>query len=766
MAPIRNIFACLVHESSECVIDLVRNLRFLDPASAILLYNGGHTSELLTTGFPFDRYGAVVHPTPSPMAWGRLHDFALDCMRFALKELPFDTFTIVDSDQLGTRAGYSNYLATVIEGHREIGLLSSSPGVLHPATHVGPAQTAFKEIEMWRPYLRRFPQGEEKFVHWSFWPSTVFSVDAARDLTHLFATDGELLELLARTHIWATEEVILPTLVALLGYEIVANPCSYDYVKYRTWCTQAQIDAALRREDVFWVHPIRRQYDDALRKRMRESLRQYSSNRGSSMSDSKPKDGPGLVLSVPILNKMRKIQGWLEDEEADLLIVTCSRALSTLCAGSAVVEVGSFCGRSTVVLGSVVQSLGIPSRVYAVDPHNGVVGALDSGTKSLGPTLAIFQRNVAENALASIVETMISPSFEVAWDKPIAFLFIDGLHDYGNVSRDFYHFEPWVIPGGYIAFHDYADYYPGVKLFVDEILSWPQFEKIHCSGSMIVIRKTSADAVTVSERDRPTATADAKTRPDISVRPSADFVSSPLVSCIMPTADRRTLVPQAIRHFLGQDYPNRELIIVDDGADNISDLVPRDERIRYTRLTKRISMGAKHNLACEMARGEVIVHWDDDDWNAERRVSYQLNELLRHSQNTLCGLSRVLYYEPHSKRAWEYVYPAGARPWVLGATFCYFKRFWERHRFPDMNEGADTVFVWNLQNARIVSHQDHTFYIGTVHARNTSPKRPNTGGWRPLSSQDIRCLLNDQDWLFYESFGLQQLQQQAANRVG
>jgi hypothetical protein len=39
MGTIRNIFACLVHESRDCVIDLVRNLHALDPASLILLYN-------------------------------------------------------------------------------------------------------------------------------------------------------------------------------------------------------------------------------------------------------------------------------------------------------------------------------------------------------------------------------------------------------------------------------------------------------------------------------------------------------------------------------------------------------------------------------------------------------------------------------------------------------------------------------------------------------------------------------------------------------
>ena len=43
----------------------------------------------------------------------------------------------------------------------------------------------------------------------------------------------------------------------------------------------------------------------------------------------------------------------------------------------------------------------------------------------------------------------------------------------------------------------------------------------------------------------------------------------PLVSCVMPTADRRQWVPQAIRNFQQQNYPNRELLIVDDGREAV-----------------------------------------------------------------------------------------------------------------------------------------------------------------------------------------------------
>jgi len=433
-----------------------------------------------------------------------------------------------------------------------------------------------------------------------------------------------------------------------------------------------------------------------------------------------------------------------------LLIATAGRALGSLPVGSSFVEVGSFCGRSTVVLASVVKAVGASSRVYAIDPHDGKVGAADQGLQSFLPTREIFERNMAEHALSSVVETIPKPSFEVVWEEPIALLFIDGLHDYENVSRDFHHFEKWIVPGGYAAFHDYAGYYPGVKRFVNELLAERPYEKVRLVNSMIVLRKIADEDPEVSMQPVVQKTS------SVSHQLTTPTTASPLVSCIMPTANRRLFVPQSIRHFLRQDYANRELIIIDDGTDSIADLVPADKRIRYVRLNQRQTIGAKHNLACELAQGEIIVHWDDDDWMAHWRLSYQAQKLLRNSPSTLCGLSHLLFYDPHSNRAWKYVYQAGGRPWVSGATFCYFKSFWKQHRFPDMNEGGDTVFVWELKDANVVPLQDHTFYVATVHPANTSRKHTESHGWHPFPSHEIRCLLDDQSWQFYQDFSSSQ----------
>jgi hypothetical protein len=487
--PVSNVFACLVHESRECVVDLVRNLRFHDPSSVILLYNGGPDRALLDYGFPFERYGAVVCGESRPMRWGWLHGFALDCMRFALANFSFDTLTVVDSDQVALRPGYSSHLRPSL-GPR-VGMLGNSPSVQDRHTRISPAAQAWREFELWRPLLRRFERGEEKYVHWTFWPSTVFTADASRALVRLFNVDEELRGIMSRSQIWATEEVILPTLVSLLGFDIAHNPCSYDYVKYRHHYSLRQLDEALARPDAFWMHPVARRYDDALRRRVRERCNQYERQPSPcvTLPESAAPEGERLFLSWPIIREMREIEGWLEDEEAELLIAATARSLESLPAPHALVEVGSYCGRATVLMGRVAQRLAPEAKIYAVDPHDGRVGALDTGLQHRGPTLERFKRNLAAADLSGMVEIVQRTTAELTWREPVTLLLVDGLHDYANVACDFFRFDALIRTGGFVAFHDYADYYPGVQTFVNELLAAERYRLVGQAGSMIILRK-------------------------------------------------------------------------------------------------------------------------------------------------------------------------------------------------------------------------------------------------------------------------------------
>ena len=223
--------------------------------------------------------------------------------------------------------------------------------------------------------------------------------------------------------------------------------------------------------------------------------------------------------------------------------------------------------------------------------------------------------------------------------------------------------------------------------------------------------------------------------------------AEPLVTCIMPTYNRRSFVPQAVRCFLRQDYPRLELLVLDDGSEPVSDLVPNNDRVRYIRLNRKLTIGAKRNLACEHARGEFIVHWDDDDWYPRGRVRTQINALLEHGHD-LCGSSRIAYYDAVRQQAWEYRYPGTKAPWVGGNTLAYRKSFWARHKFPDIQVGEDSRFVWSGPAKLIRDLADPTLCVASVHSDNTSRKDVNGCYWHEQPRDYIASLLGD-DIYFY-----------------
>jgi ADP-heptose:LPS heptosyltransferase/glycosyltransferase involved in cell wall biosynthesis/SAM-dependent methyltransferase len=208
----------------------------------------------------------------------------------------------------------------------------------------------------------------------------------------------------------------------------------------------------------------------------------------------------------------------------------------------------------------------------------------------------------------------------------------------------------------------------------------------------------------------------------------------------MPTADRRSFVPGAIRCFLAQDYPEKELVIVDDGAESVADLIPDDPRIRYFRSGTRQLVGAKRNRACREASGPVLVHWDDDDWSAPWRLRYQIDQLYETSAD-ICGLNRVWFYAREEKRAWEYVYPSRQKPWVYGASLCYTRAFWQKHPFPEIRLGEDTRFVWADAKARVHALADSRFLVALIHEKNTSRKRTADSRYQPRDIAGIERLL-------------------------
>jgi len=203
----------------------------------------------------------------------------------------------------------------------------------------------------------------------------------------------------------------------------------------------------------------------------------------------------------------------------------------------------------------------------------------------------------------------------------------------------------------------------------------------------------------------------------------------PLVSCIMPTCDRRSFIKAAIDCWRKQTYSNLQLVIIDDGADRIRDLIPPDPRIIYVEMADRVSTGRKRNLCCEAAGGEIICHFDDDDWCDSRRIEKQV-ELLRESGQPVTGYSNIFYWNILSQEA--RLYAAQVKGYVCGGTLCYLKSWWKSHSFPDKQKASDNRVIYqNLKD--IAACNDLGMYVARAHNSNVGGDKRSIG---QLTSRD------------------------------
>lgn len=188
-----------------------------------------------------------------------------------------------------------------------------------------------------------------------------------------------------------------------------------------------------------------------------------------------------------ILNYMENVPGWFTREEGKLIYQMATDAVMRSEYGN-VVEVGSYCGRSTTALGFAVKNAQ-RGKVYAIDPCEGNLSGVSSAWSGTSQ-LSIFRHNLTVLSLDGAVTLIQKKSTEVPWASPIAFLFIDGLHDAQNVSADLAHFFPHVEKGGLVAFHDYGNPdYPDVKRIVDGLINEGKLTQVASAFHLIVTRK-------------------------------------------------------------------------------------------------------------------------------------------------------------------------------------------------------------------------------------------------------------------------------------
>ena len=168
------------------------------------------------------------------------------------------------------------------------------------------------------------------------------------------------------------------------------------------------------------------------------------------------------------------------------------------------VEVGSYCGRSTVWLGGAARATG--RTLFAVDHHFGSEenqpgwewhdeSLVDPRTGRMD-TLPFFRATIIDAGLASSVVTVVgdSPTIARNWTTPLAFLFIDGGHGVEPATLDYELWTPHVALNGILAIHDvFPDPADGGRPPYENIylpaVDSGRFVDVSSEGSLRVLRR-------------------------------------------------------------------------------------------------------------------------------------------------------------------------------------------------------------------------------------------------------------------------------------
>jgi predicted O-methyltransferase YrrM len=156
-------------------------------------------------------------------------------------------------------------------------------------------------------------------------------------------------------------------------------------------------------------------------------------------------------------------KGFMPAEEGDALY-DAAIAAGAAVPGLPFLEVGSYCGRSTVWLGGAARASG--TVLFAVDHHRGSeenqAGWEHHDTSVVDPridkmdTLPFFRATIHDAGLEDVVYAVVGQSSLVASHlaTPLAFLFIDGGHGDEPARLDYERWVPHVVVGGTLAIHD------------------------------------------------------------------------------------------------------------------------------------------------------------------------------------------------------------------------------------------------------------------------------------------------------------------------
>ncbi len=145
----------------------------------------------------------------------------------------------------------------------------------------------------------------------------------------------------------------------------------------------------------------------------------------------------------------------------------------------------------------------------------------------------------------------------------------------------------------------------------------------------------------------------------------------PLVSILIPCYNSEQWIGQAIESALGQTWPNKEIIVLDDGSTDSSLNVIRqyESRLRWETGENR-GGGYARNRLLELAGGEWVQYLDADDYLLPEKVTQQAEFVVRHPEvDIVIGPTTMEFWSEQNARRQEIVVPEPHDYWAMLASW-------------------------------------------------------------------------------------------------
>ena len=202
----------------------------------------------------------------------------------------------------------------------------------------------------------------------------------------------------------------------------------------------------------------------------------------------------------------------------------------------------------------------------------------------------------------------------------------------------------------------------------------------------------------------------------------------PVVSILTATYNRREFLPSLIEMVKAQTFNLKqcEWVILDDSPTSNRDLFEPLARLNtisvqyYHYDSGKLPIGQKRNMLNDLARGEYMVVFDDDDFHCPERISHSVT-MLNSCKAEFAGNSEMYLYFSDDETVWKYQGHGGGH--FTNGTAAYRRSYLRRHRYDDKAVSAEEASFSDRYAAPIVQLNPFRTILVKCHPTNTVDKR-------------------------------------------